>query len=149
MHFLIYILVAAAPAVLSPGPTAKLDRVVVETARGEHAFMVEVVREERDRNRGLMFRQSLPEDGGMLFDYDPPQQIAFWMKNTYIPLDIVFIDAGGCILTIAENTTPLSLERIPSGGLARAVLEIKGGLSAKLGIKPGDRVRHALFDADQ
>lgn len=149
MHFLIYILMAAAPAVLSPGQGAKLDRVIVETETGEHVFQVEVVREERDRNRGLMFRQSLPENGGMLFDYDPPQDIAFWMKNTYIPLDIIFIDAGGRIVRIAENTTPLSLERIPSGAPARAVLEIKGGLSAKLGIKAGDQVRHALFEPAQ
>jgi uncharacterized membrane protein (UPF0127 family) len=83
----------------------------------------------------------------MLFDYDPPQEVAFWMKNTYIPLDIIFIDATGRIIRIAENTTPLSLEPIPSGGVARGVLEIKGGQSAKLGIKAGDRVRHALFDA--
>jgi uncharacterized membrane protein (UPF0127 family) len=96
-----------------------------------------------------MFRQSLPENGGMLFDYDPPQEIAFWMKNTYIALDIIFIDASGRIIRIAENTSPLSLERIPSGGVARAVLEINGGMSATLGIKPGDRVHHALFEASQ
>ena len=147
MHFLLYLFVAAAaPAVLSFDQTAKLERIVIDTKKGEHVFMVEVVREEKDRNRGLMFRQSLPDNGGMLFDYDPPQEIAFWMKNTYIPLDIVFIDGRGHIITIAENTTPLSLERIPSSGLARGVLEVKGGTSARLGIKIGDVVHHALFD---
>lgn len=149
MHFLLVIFMAAAPAVLSPVHAAKFDRVTIQTAKGERVFQVEVVREERDRNRGLMFRRILPENGGMLFDYDPPQQIAFWMKNTYIALDIIFIDANGRIIRIAENTTPLSLERIPSGGVARAVLEIKGGLSGTLGIKAGDRVHHALFEAGQ
>lgn len=149
MHLLLVIFMAAAPAVMTPAHAAKFDRVTIQTAKGERAFQVEVVREERDRNRGLMFRQSLPENGGMLFDYDPPQEIAFWMKNTYIALDIIFIDASGRIIRIAENTSPLSLERIPSGGVARAVLEINGGMSATLGIKPGDRVHHALFEASQ
>ena len=147
MYLILWILLAAAPTVVPSGQAAKLDRVIVETAKTERVFQVEVVREERERNRGLMFRQSLPDNGGMLFDYDPPQEVAFWMKNTYIPLDIIFIDATGRIIRIAENTTPLSLEQIPSGGVARAVLEIKGGQSAKLGIKAGDRVRHALFGA--
>jgi uncharacterized protein len=146
MHVLLYLFLAAAPAVLSPAKTGPVDRVVVETASGEHVFQVEVVREERERNRGLMFRQDLAPDRGMLFDYDPPQEVAFWMKNTYIPLDIIFIDASGRIIRVAEMTTPLSLERIPSGGLTRGVLEIKGGLASKLGIKAGDRVRHALFE---
>ena len=147
MYLILWILLAAAPTVVPSGQAAKLDRVIVETAKTERVFQVEVVREERERNRGLMFRQSLPDNGGMLFDYNPPQEVAFWMKNTYIPLDIIFIDATGRIIRIAENTTPLSLEQIPSGGVARAVLEIKGGQSAKLGIKAGDRVRHALFGA--
>jgi uncharacterized membrane protein (UPF0127 family) len=131
------------------GQVVGLDRVIVETAKAERVFHVEVVREARERNRGLMFRQNLPDQGGMLFDYNPPQEVAFWMKNTYISLDIIFIDANGRIIRIAESTTPLSLEQIPSGGIARAVLEIKGGMSTKLGIKAGDRVRHALFDAAQ
>lgn len=148
MHILLYLLMsAAAPVVMTPGQSAKLDRLSIDSANGERTFMVEVVREEKDRNRGLMFRQSLAEDRGMLFDYDPPQAIDFWMKNTYISLDIIFVDAAGRIITIAQNTTPLSLDHIPSGGPARGVLEIKGGLSAKLGIRAGDRVHHALFDA--
>jgi len=147
MHFLFYLVMAmAAPVVLTPGEAPKLERVAIDTAKGERVFMVEVVRAEPERNRGLMFRHSLPDDGGMLFDYDPPQEIAFWMKNTFIPLDILFIDAGGRIITIAANTTPLSLERIPSSGAVRGVLEVKGGMAAKLGIKVGDRVRHPWFD---
>src|SRR5262245_22461982 len=141
MRVLLYlaIMLAAAPAFAA----TKTERLVVETAAGERAFDVEVVREEKERNLGLMYRKKLAADAGMLFDYDPPQEVAFWMKNTYIPLDIIFIGADGRIITIAANTTPLSLDRIPSNGVARGVLEIKGGLAEKLGIKLGDRVRHA------
>jgi uncharacterized membrane protein (UPF0127 family) len=134
---------AAVPVVAA----AKTERLVIEAAAGERVFDVEVVREEKDRNRGLMYRKHLARNAGMLFDYDPPQNVAFWMKNTYISLDIIFIDPTGKIITIAAKTTPLSLERIPSHGVARGVLEIKGGLAEKLGIKVGDRVRHALFAA--
>ena len=145
MRILVYlaIVLAAAPAFAA----AKTERLVVETAAGERVFNVEVVREETERNRGLMYRKTLTDNAGMLFDYDPPQEVAFWMKNTLISLDIIFMDANGRIITIAADTTPLSLDRIPSHGVARGVLEIKGGLVAKRGIKVGDRVRHALFGA--
>jgi len=136
-------LVAVAPAMAA----AETERVVIETADGERVFNVEVVREAAARNRGLMYRKRLARDAGMLFDYDPPQDVAFWMKNTYVSLDIIFIDVTGKIITIAAKTKPLSLDRIPSHGKARGVLEIKGGMAAKLGIKVGDRVRHALFEA--
>ncbi|MCE9522816.1 MAG: DUF192 domain-containing protein [Alphaproteobacteria bacterium] len=142
-----YLLLYLALAVSAPPQAGGLERLTIDTATGTRTFMVEVVREESDRNRGLMFRRSLAADRGMLFDYDPPQQIAFWMKNTYIPLDIIFVGADGKIITIAAKTTPLSLEQIPSGGAARGVLEIAGGVSATLGIKVGDRVRHRLFDS--
>jgi uncharacterized membrane protein (UPF0127 family) len=144
---LFYLLLAAAPALVTTPAEPKLERVSVDTAKGAQVFMVEVVREEKERNRGLMFRESMAKDRGMLFDYDPPQEISFWMKNTFIPLDIIFIDVEGKIISIAEKTTPLSLTPLPSGGEARGVLEINGGLSEKLGIKVGDRVHHALFDA--
>jgi uncharacterized protein len=137
---------AAAPVVVTaPDAAAKAEQVTIETAKGERTFTVEVVRDEKDRNRGLMFRHEMADSHGMLFDYDPPQQVSFWMKNTFLPLDIIFIGADGRILNIAAKTTPLSLERLPAVGKARGVLEINGGLSEKLGIKPGDKVRHALF----
>ncbi len=141
--YLLTIMFAVAPAFAA----AKTEKLVVETAAGERVFNVEVVREEKDRNRGLMYRKKLGDHAGMLFDYDPPQDVAFWMKNTYIPLDIIFIDAQGRIITIAAETEPLSLDRIPSNGVARGVLEIKGGLAAKRGIKVGDKVRHTIFPA--
>ena len=131
--------------VQEPAAKVKVERLTVEGAGGAHVFQVEVVREEHDRNRGLMYRRHLAADRGMLFDYDPPVVVGFWMKNTYIPLDIIFVAADGRIIRIAENTTPFSLDHIPSGGKIRGVLEINGGLSAKLGLKIGDRVQHRLF----
>jgi len=121
----------------------------IDAGKGTKTFHVEVVREEKDRNRGLMYRRHMAADHGMLFDYDPPVDIAFWMKNTYIPLDIIFVGADGRIIRIEENATPLSLAHIPSGGPARGVLEINGGLSAKLGIGPGNLVHHALFEGSK
>ncbi|NOT40737.1 MAG: DUF192 domain-containing protein [Alphaproteobacteria bacterium] len=151
MHTLICLslILAAAPVVVTSAPTARVEPLTIESAKGEQVFSVEVVHREKERSRGLMFRDSMANDRGMLFDYSPPQKIAFWMKNTFIPLDIIFIGADGRILNIAENTTPLSLERLPSVGEARGVLEINGGLSAKLGLKPGDKVHHAIFDPVQ
>lgn len=105
-----------------------------------HRFTVEVARTAEQQAQGLMHRQSLAPDRGMIFPYDPPQQTAFWMKNTLIPLDMIFIRADGTIARIAENTVPLSLEPVPSLEPVAAVLEIAGGRSTELGLKPGDRV---------
>ena len=118
-------------------PTAK---VVLEGASGAVAVTVEVARTLEEQNYGLMNRQSLAPDRGMIFPYDPPQTVGFWMKNTLIPLDIIFIGPGGKILNIAENTPPLSLKARMSDGPVEAVLELSGGRSAELGIKAGDRV---------
>ena len=105
-----------------------------------HRFTVEVARTPEQQNYGLMNRSSLAPDRGMIFPYDPPQAVAFWMKDTLIPLDIIFIAPGGTILNIAANTTPLSLEPRPSAGPVEAVLELAGGRAAELGIEEGDRV---------
>ncbi len=126
-------------------PEGPREALGVERGGTSYAFEVEVVRREADRNRGLMFRKSMDADHGMLFDFDPPRPVSFWMKNTHIPLDIIFIDADGRIIRIAENTVPFSLDPIPSGGAARGVLEINAGLSRKLGLQAGDRVRHRIF----
>src|SRR5450432_203973 len=132
---------AGTAATFDPGAPPVVEPLTVETAAGvKHDFKVEVVKEDKTRDRGLMFRQSLPDDGGMLFDYDPPQSISFWMKNTYLSLDIIFIDANGAILNITANTTPLSLQPLPSSGEVRGVLEVIAGTTARLGIKPGDHV---------
>ena len=105
-----------------------------------HRFTVEVARTPEEQTYGLMNRASLPADRGMIFPYDPPIAVAFWMKNTLIPLDIIFIAPGGKILNIAANTTPLSLDPVPSAGSVEAVLELAGGRAAELGIEAGDEV---------
>lgn len=118
------------------------DTLVIETAGGaKHKFTVELAMTPAQQSRGLMFRERMDDDKGMLFPYGQPQQLSFWMKNTLIPLDILYIAEGGRILNIA-NAKPLDLTPLYSEGPAIAALEINGGLSARLGIRPGDMVRH-------
>ena len=112
---------------------------------GVHVFSVEVADNDAERAKGLMYRKELPEGRGMLFDFHREQDVSFWMQNTYIPLDMIFIRADGRILRIAENTEPLSTRLVPSGGPVRAVLEVIGGSARKLGIAPGDRVASPIF----
>jgi uncharacterized protein len=132
---------------LSAGFSQAAEKSVVEivTKTGVHSFSVEVVDNDADRAKGLMHRRSLPEGTGMLFDFHREQDVSFWMQNTYIPLDMIFIRADGRIHRIAENTVPLSLEQVPSRGPVRGVLEVIAGTSRKLGIAPGDRVAHPIF----
>ena len=118
---------------------------VIETADARHRFTVELADSPRRRERGLMFRTELAADRGMLFDYVTSQPVAMWMKNTLIPLDMLFVDKGGIIRRIESWTTPLSLAPIVSGGPVRAVIELRGGIARQLGIEPGDRVLHAIF----
>jgi uncharacterized protein len=112
---------------------------------GVHSFTVELATNDAEREHGLMFRKELPEGKGMLFDFEHEAPVVFWMHNTFIPLDMIFIRADGSILRIAENTEPLSDRRIPSGGPVRGVLEVIGGTARKLGIEPGDKVAGAFF----
>ncbi|MBN8915277.1 MAG: DUF192 domain-containing protein [Rhizobiales bacterium] len=128
-------------------PKPVLDPLEIVTAKGVLAFQVEGARTNDQRTQGLMCRKSLPEQGGMLFDFKVDQPVYMWMKNTLIPLDMVFIRADGSIARIAAMTTPLSTETISSGEPVRAVLEIGGGEARRLGIKAGDRVAHAMFPA--
>jgi uncharacterized membrane protein (UPF0127 family) len=132
---------------LAAGPLAAADPQTLEIASksGVHAFSVEVVANDADRARGLMYRKELPEGRGMLFDFQREQEVSFWMQNTYISLDILFIRQDGRILRIAENTEPLSTALIPSGGPVRGVLEVIAGTARKLGIAPGDRVAQPIF----
>ena len=119
--------------------------VTVASANGAHAFTVETAKTPQEQERGLMFRTDIPANGGMLFaPYPPdggaPREASFWMKNTPSPLDIIFIRADGTIATIAENTVPYSETSVPSGEPVAAVLEIRGGRAAELGIAEGDKV---------
>jgi uncharacterized membrane protein (UPF0127 family) len=117
----------------------------IASKTGVHSFRVEVVDNDADRAKGLMFRRSLPEGTGMLFDFHTEQEVAFWMQNTYISLDMIFIRGDGRILRIAKHTEPLSTRQIHSGGPVRAVLEVIAGTADKLGIVPGDRAAHPIF----
>jgi uncharacterized membrane protein (UPF0127 family) len=140
---------AAAVFVLMAGPVSAADETTLEivTKNGVHVFSVEVAASDADRQKGLMFRKELPEGRGMLFDFKQDQDVSMWMRNTLIPLDMLFINADGSIRRIAENTEPFSERTIPSGGPVRGVLEVIGGTAKKLGIAPGDKVAHPIFSA--
>ena len=124
-------------------PTSPL---IIRGADGsEHRFAVELAGTPEERAQGLMFRKSLAPDAGMLFDFKEPGPVAMWMKDTLIPLDMLFISRDGRIARIVERTVPLSLAPIPSGEAVLAVLELNGGTAARLGLKAGDRVIHPIF----
>jgi len=125
---------------------ASVQPLEIVTKSGVQVFSVEMATTEKEKETGLMYRKELPDGKGMLFDFSPEQQISMWMKNTYIPLDMIFIRADGRILRIAENTEPMSTKIISSGGLAKGVLEVIAGTAQKYGIAPGDRVAHPLFN---
>jgi uncharacterized protein len=131
-------------AIASPMPRAAAQEVVpviVATAAGEHLFRAELATTPVAQAQGLMFREHLDPDAGMLFLFDPPRRVAFWMKNTLIPLDMIFVDAAGRIVDIAARTEPHSLESQGPDLPVAAVLEINGGMAERLGIAIGDRVR--------
>ena len=117
----------------------------ITTSMGEHVFNVELAVTEKQQVQGLMFRQSMDINAGMLFYYETVRQIQMWMKNTYIPLDMIFIDSRGKVINIVERTIPHSLSIISSGARARAVLELNSGTASRLGIKEGDKVLHSIF----
>ncbi len=130
----------------APGAcAADVETLEIASKTGVHVFAVEMARTEEERRTGLMYRKSLPEGRGMLFDFSPPQEVTMWMKNTFVSLDMIFIAADGRILRIAENTEPESTKTISSRGPAKGVLEVVAGTARKLGIAPGDRVGHPLF----
>ena len=138
---LIALLVATGPV-----RPAGLQTLEIASKTGVHGFTVEIADTEAEREKGLMFRKELPEGRGMLFDFQHDQEVGFWMQNTYIPLDMIFIRGDGRILRIAETTEPLSTRIIPSNGPVRAVLEVIAGTARKYGIAPGDRVAAPIFN---
>ena len=116
--------------------------IVIATRDAEYVFTIEIARTPAEMERGLMYRERLDADRGMLFLYEQDRQVAFWMKNTLIPLDLIFADAAGRIVGIAERAVPLSTQLIPSPEPVRAVLEVNGGTAERLHIKIGDRLLH-------
>jgi len=130
----------AAPALADP-----LETLSISTQTGDHVFSVEIASTPTTRERGLMDRRFMPQDRGMLFEFERDGPVAFWMKNTYIPLDMVFIARNGAVTRIVDRAEPLSEMAIPSGGPCAAVLELNGGVAAQIGLTVGDKVRHAFF----
>lgn len=139
-------------AVASLGPALAdehrlpIESVVIETASGPVQIAAEIADEPDERRQGLMFRQEIGWQEGMLFDFDKRNPVAFWMKNTYIALDMLFIDTDGTIVGITENVEPLSETTRPSPQPVIAVLELRGGAAERFGIKVGDRIRHRIFE---
>jgi uncharacterized membrane protein (UPF0127 family) len=140
-------LVSLGALIGSSAQGASVQPLEIVTKNGVQVFSVEMATTEQEKETGLMYRKELADGKGMLFDFSPEQQVSMWMKNTYISLDMIFIRADGRILRIAENTEPLSTRIIPSGGLAKGVLEVIAGTAKKYGIEPGDRVGHPLFNS--
>jgi len=130
--------------VLLVAACANQPSLVLETANGDFTFEVELADTAESRAQGLMFRQELAEDKGMLFDFKEEREVAFWMRNTFIPLDMIFIAADGTIMNIYENARPQDETAIPSLFPVRFVLEIPGGRSAEIGLKAGDKMVHPL-----
>jgi uncharacterized membrane protein (UPF0127 family) len=116
-------------------------RLCITSGKKVHAFTVEIARTSQQQARGLMFRNALADDKGMVFPFTEMRMASFWMKNTFIPLDIIFVRADGSIENIAMNTVPYSTDPVESTAPVAAVLELRGGLTAELGIKAGDKVR--------
>jgi uncharacterized protein len=143
---LVILLAITRAAVAEKPPEFDRGHLTIVASGGRFQFEVELAQTPAERARGLMFRESLADDHGMLFDFGHPQEVAMWMRNTLIPLDILFIRSDGSISRIARDAHPLSDRVMESGDPVRAVLELRGGLTAERGIEPGDRIIHPLFD---
>jgi len=135
----------AVAAVRAEAPMFRREPVTVVTATGETEFSAEIAETDAQQEYGLMFRYTLPSDRGMLFDFGRVRKVAMWMKNTYIPLDMIFIRADGTVASVAESTVPHSLEVIASQEPVLAVLEVAAGTAKRIGLKPGDKVYHRIF----
>ncbi|MEW5421054.1 DUF192 domain-containing protein [Amorphus sp. 3PC139-8] len=143
IRVLVVLVGLAAPAL------AMADELVVVTDEGRYPFQVEIADDPMERAKGLMFRKEMAADHGMLFDFSREQPVSFWMKNTPLSLDMIFVKADGTIVAIAEDTTPFSTDAVPSGAPVRFVLEVLAGTSDKLDIEPGDRIEHRRVSAGQ
>ncbi|UWR05774.1 MULTISPECIES: DUF192 domain-containing protein [Ruegeria] len=132
---------------LSQGAFAECrsDRVDLRNDKAQVRFLVELAVSPQERAKGLMFRESMPQGEGMLFVFDPPQPVAFWMKNTLIPLDMIFLDRTGLVTRVHSDAVPGDLTPIEGGDSVFAVLEVNAGLAARYSIAPGTVMRHEIF----
>ncbi len=145
------VLVAIVVVLCAPRAVAEACDFEAVTLRGDWGqarFTVEVVDTPETRAQGLMFREHLPRRGGMLFLYDAPQPVSFWMRNTLIPLDMIFVGADGVVTRVHENAVPMDETPIPGGQEVQAVLEVNAGIASMFGIAPGTEMRHEAFGAD-
>ena len=140
------LLLLAACFLSSSADAMRREDMKLHTAKGVKVVSVEITETQDEKMKGLMFRSSLSDNQGMIFAYDPAREITMWMRNTYIPLDMVFIRADGVIHRIEAWTRPLSEEIIASEGDVAACLELAGGAAERMGLKAGDRVEHPMFD---
>ena len=141
---------AAIAGLLGHSSRAELQRfatseLTILSATGAHHFTVELAETPAQMEQGLMFRRTMAPDAGMLFDYKQPTVATMWMRNTLIPLDMLFVDAQGRIVNIHQRAVPQSLDVIAAAAPVRAVIELNGGTAARLGIAPGDQVKHPIF----
>jgi uncharacterized membrane protein (UPF0127 family) len=144
--FLVFLFLSLGPGALVAGPLpVDSERLFIDTSKGPVGFTVELALTPENRATGLMDRQSMAADHGMLFRFDQTRDVLMWMKNTPLSLDMLFIAENGRIARIAENTVPFSETIIPSGSPVRYVLELNAGTAAKTGVAVGDRVRHRVI----
>lgn len=142
--FLVFTLLILASACLRPAEAQSklpVETITIDTKSGPHSFTMEIAADDESRERGLMYRTAMAPDAGMLFDFHTPQMVAFWMENTVLPLDMLFVRADGTIARIKANATPYSRENIPSGEPVQLVIELNAGRAAALGIVEGARVQ--------
>jgi hypothetical protein len=137
------VVIAAVAAVAVPlAACSDEGKLILHSDTGDHSFNVEVVDTNESRAKGLMYVQELADDAGMLFDFKEEREVSFWMRNTFIPLDMIFIGADGVVKTIHVNARPHDVTGIPSQVPVQFVLEIPGGRSVEIGLKPGDTMEH-------
>lgn len=143
--FVAFALGLSAVAQTPQNPVGPTDPLRIVSAGKTHAFTVELADTPQESEMGLMYRQSMPKDHGMIFDFGAPKQTGMWMKNCVFPQDMLFLDTDGTVIAIAENARPGSERIIDPGFPFRGVLELNGGLAKELGLKPGDKVQHKIF----
>lgn len=136
---------ACATAQTPKNPEGPTDPLTIVVDGKPHPFKVELADTPKESEMGLMYRTTMAKDHGMIFDFKPPQPITMWMKNTIIPLDMLFMDKDGTVLSVAENARPGSLRLIGPGIPVSSVLELNAGVAKELGVKPGDKVEHKIF----
>ncbi len=129
----------------APAAQSRLEALEIVTASGPHAFEVEVAQTPQEREKGLMFRRSMPQNRGMIFDFHKEDVVLMWMKNTYIPLDMIFVSSGGRVVSVTHEAAPMSETIISSQAPAYAVIELNAGVAKEIGVAVGDSVQHAMF----